>query len=893
MKDKNYDIKTGKWGPYNKDYLGISYIADEESGATFEFELFPGFYKRTVLANRVMQDNGVKMWGANSDLTYFAYRYEIEWKDKVYCDVTFHIQDDKDVLVECTFVNDTDIPQNVCLNACFSINYPTEKWWSFVTGYQPIYEANLPKNCLLIDAVDYKEANCDMQIALDGFFLGEKKVANATGKGTAIGGEYFYDKEHFLSYEVTPINASGIGVRYCAKEQATLTVTIGDERYLVELAPCEEFSYATLHFAEREISSFNINADGQATIDCLVLGTEVEKTFFTKKTYAVEAEIEKDIVCAYGAFGSKNESGEERLKNGEMNRFYVSYPNIEKSFSIAWDKTHRRTCRYYTDDIGILLNQHLHNEYHTIEEGRKTERVYDDIIFGPIALKPNGRETIRFILRSGSLQELKSTQPTINKRNDSGVLCNSDGEQYRISQNIMRSITLMNIMYPMYFRREYRKGYVPGRLWDCLYTWDNGFIGMGLATVDFHRAYECLNAYLTPVGDKHSPFIFSGTVFPTQILLYDYLFNHYEQYEELEKLYPMIKQYYSFFGDLRYRKGQMKSGLLKLWDINYNSGGWDDYPPQLALTHWEYDKPILDGASTENTTPVVTTAVTVLIAKILRKIALRLGKTEDVLRFDEDIELYSRSIQDYCWDEETGYYQYVVHDENGQPKTFFKYHDGTLFGGGLDGIYPYISGISNTHQDKKIVENIKNGLMTPFGISVVDTRQSYFSLHGYSNGCVWFPHEWILWNALLDKGERELATKIAMLSLQLSESEARETYNSLENISIMTGRGSGYHQFSGLSTPVLTWFKAYYTPNTISVGFLTCIFEKKYSDKGNLINFSYATESEKACALICVGGDGTYSFKVNGETVGAVQVTQGAYYVPLIGNSGKVIIDRS
>lgn len=45
MKDsKNYDLRLGRFGPYNKDYLGVCHIADEEVGATFNVELFSRFF---------------------------------------------------------------------------------------------------------------------------------------------------------------------------------------------------------------------------------------------------------------------------------------------------------------------------------------------------------------------------------------------------------------------------------------------------------------------------------------------------------------------------------------------------------------------------------------------------------------------------------------------------------------------------------------------------------------------------------------------------------------------------------------------------------------------------------------------------------------------------------
>ena len=82
----------------------------------------------------------------------------------------------------------------------------------------------------------------------------------------------------------------------------------------------------------------------------------------------------------------------------------------------------------------------------------------------------------------------------------------------------MAATTLTNVVFPIYCKQQYIRHNTPGRLWDSLYTWDSGFIGMGLNTVDKKRATDCLNAYMTEVGDIHSPFIFHGSVVPTQML---------------------------------------------------------------------------------------------------------------------------------------------------------------------------------------------------------------------------------------------------------------------------------------------------------------------------------------------------------------------------------------
>ena len=46
---KRFDLNLNSWGPYNKDFLGVCHIADEDKGATFNVELFPGLFRRTVM----------------------------------------------------------------------------------------------------------------------------------------------------------------------------------------------------------------------------------------------------------------------------------------------------------------------------------------------------------------------------------------------------------------------------------------------------------------------------------------------------------------------------------------------------------------------------------------------------------------------------------------------------------------------------------------------------------------------------------------------------------------------------------------------------------------------------------------------------------------------------
>ena len=69
------------------------------------------------------------------------------------------------------------------------------------------------------------------------------------------------------------------------------------------------------------------------------------------------------------------------------------------------------------------------------------------------------------------------------------------------SQERMSSVVLTNVVYPTYVEGRFVRHHTPGRCWNSLYTWDSGFIGLGLMEIDTLRAVENLNAYTTDPGN--------------------------------------------------------------------------------------------------------------------------------------------------------------------------------------------------------------------------------------------------------------------------------------------------------------------------------------------------------------------------------------------------------
>ena len=865
---KNYDLSLGNWGPYNKEYLGISHISNHHTGQTFSVELFPGLFRRSVVACPAVCDNGVKMWGANPDLTHFVYRYEIEWKDRVYLDAHFDVTNDNYVKIHCDVVNNTDSEKSVNLNLCACTKYPYIKYGTLFKEYYKRCEFKSNSDVSYINAVDYTDISSSMKMAQDGKYLCEAMGNYCTGGYTYIEGKHFNNKDYYVTYSLER-DMSSIGLRYKTDKDTEIKILIDDVQYSLNLyATDDKFGYSyidTKNIYAKDVKVL-LGYSG-VSLDCIIAGHNAKDVEFV-----IDANQFEPII-----------------KEIKDNRMKLRYAHSEYEYEIQWDAELESIRTLYTDDAGKLLEKKIHDHVSkTISDTNIGETVYENLFTKPLYLKPHSKGVFSFVIRSkkicdDSFSDIHKTHK-IYRSNP-----NPDGKPYAFSQDIMSSTALLNVVYPIYTRRGFIKHNTPGRNWDSLYTWDSGFIGLGLSTMDFERAFDCLYTYLTPVGDKHSPYIFHGSVVPVQIFLYAELINKYPQkIKKLKEIYPMIKDYYDFFSNL-HKSSNYKTDLLKTWHIFYNSGGWDDYPPQKAL---RYNTDLLDEtASYENTTPVITTAITVLIARIMKNISHTLGMNDDINIYNEDIDKYSKAIQSNLWDDDTGYYSYMMHDDRGNPKGVLKYKDGTNFNLGFDGIYPYVAGISDEYQSRRIKENIIKGLFTKAGVGVVDTRAPYYTPYGYWNGSVWMPHQWILYKSLLDKGEMSLAQKIVTTALNVWKNEVDDSYSCFEHFMSTNMKGAGFHQFSGLSCPVLNFFTSFYVAGNIDCGFGTIVINTKWNKDKTSVTFDVVSDSKDAHIIVCMNSKSKYTFTVDGKVVRAKPVTEGAYAIKVGGGKKHIEIN--
>ncbi len=540
-----------------------------------------------------------------------------------------------------------------------------------------------------------------------------------------------------------------------------------------------------------------------------------------------------------------------------------------------------------------MVNNHVSSKFYDGSDGH-----YTNVFLRPINIKPQAKKTIYGMVCVGNLESvterLKETKAThlliATKEAKEHVVNYSNvpaGDKYLFSQKRMAATILTNVVFPVYMQKQYIRHHAPGRWWDSLYSWDSGFIGMALSEFNIQRGIENLNAYVNDT-DEQSAFIHHGTPLPVQHYLFLELWNKTQSEELIKAYYPKLKRHYDFLmGNISSSTTRdLNSGLVRTWDYFYNSGGWDDYPPQ---------KFVHEHKLTKNTTPVVSTAHLIRISKILQMTANHLNYISDIKKYENDIEELSTALDKYSWDEAAGYYSFVTHNENGYPKEILKYNDSINFNMGLDGASPLVAGICNENQQDKIVSHLKTKgqLWSDIGLSAVDQSAPYYSKEGYWNGTVWMPHQWFFWKSMLDIGEADFAYKIATTALELWKQETEETYNCYEHFVIETGRGAGWHQFGGLSSPVISWFNAYYQQGTITAGFNIWIEEKKFENSNSQLNAKlsiFDTKNEVFSIIVCLNPTYSYDVYWEGNKIDYKEINKGTLSITLKNDSKQGLL---
>ena len=816
--ENSNDINLPDWGPYSKKYIGISHISDKQKGLRFDLSIAPSLYRRTCHLPNVRMESNYHPWSADPDFEFYKHRHELVWKDKLYCDISFNKKNKNVRYIQIEIVNNNEQSNNLAFHFLSNLNYPVQ----FPLVEIVLHQSEVSINPLHYDSISFQEDKYDRHLQPDGRLLGEAMVEKSqTGYVLCV------DKAEVVwNYPIKRKIRSRCFIRYKCNKSTQFKIPGCNVQFT--LPPSKEWSIQEVEFKlTYDKFSWEIESSGNFYLDGI---------FFSDRTvtnYRTNVKLQRPYPET------------TFLDNRSM---LIKYPDVEQYYGIVWpaDITWQKRT-YYTDDLDSIFRETAHEHVKTdFFDEIPSFNFYTDIFLQPIPIKANSSKILQAMVCSGKKEEIYYYMRSFLKGNfadKSEKLLKKTfkfGKQFDFSQEKMASTILTNVVYPIRTKGKYIKHYTPGRWWDSVYTWDSGCIGLGLMELSIDRAIENLNAYVTELDDDQATFIHHGSPVPTQFFVFLEIWNRTQDLEFLKYFYPRLKRCHDF---LMGRKASnckhvssirnLSSGLLRTWDYFYNSGGWDDYPAQKAVH---------SNLLQDTVTPVINSAFAIRCAKILIYAGIHLNRSKhEISQLHFDIESLEDSLNKYCWDKKSGYYGYLNH--RNQDYEIYRNDKKENYNMGLDGLTPLIAGICESGQQEQMIKNMfsKNHLWSSCGLSTVDQSASYYKKDGYWNGSAWIPYQWFFFKALLDIGKLKEARKISNTLLNLWSNEVDSSYNCYEHFIIESKRGAGWHHFSGLSSPILSFYSTYYRPGRITCGFNGWIshaeFNEKFTELFTIIEF--------------------------------------------------------
>lgn len=869
---QNNRVKMPVWGPYSKKYMGISRVMESlaDVGGRYDFSVHPTLWNSSTPVPNVTVPSSYHLWNCKSDYSYFSYRYELMWKDMVYADVSFSKINDEAYLMRCEFVNNTELSQNCILNIFAALEFP----------YPTYCKVSTPEKCVLKTANDYADYSYAVPRPWDnenpdGMFKGmfaDKDFYLGKGLGDRCENYHVHflnlkpfgcEKGDRVSYSIKADNFKSpvIALRY-------RTVTDGDGRFDMK---SDEEEYRNIIFPHSDDLTFiYLPYMDDFTLESLG-GAGVELDFLA----VIESGEEDRLTAEKVNFPYVPEISTEILENGH--RTALKYNGIEKPFYIL---TNNKNTRERTLNSGCLedaLINRLSNGDHTYDDLAETfsgsfkrkhsdDGFFHNTLIKSIFVEPHTSHTEYAVLSMGEFEGLSDSEYEEIYKNakasSPAADFNEAGKKYTLSTEILKSTLLTNVVYPVYRHGENVIHHTPGKRWDSFYTWDSGFIGMGLLEFSPKLCQYALDMYLCDESNGDFAFLLHGSLVPTQFPEYLELLRRTDDKESLAFLYDKAKLYYEFLRGRNHGSTVAKfgNGLLTTYDYWYSHCGMDDYPAQVEM---------MNRKSQKYTCPCLSTAQIIRAGKIMKMVAESLGRNDDVKVYDADIEYSTKALNELAWDEESGYFGYTEYDENGNVTGIMRTAGGENFNKGMDGIYPLVAGAVSGDRKKRLIEHIKNPkeMWSRAGISAVDMSASYYFDDGYWNGNVWMSHQWFVWKTMLDNGEADFAFEIANRALDMWKDETDFTYNTYECFGIATKRGGWFHNFGGLSAPVCIWANCYYKPQTVTTGFDIWTDYQRTTDKSAEISFKYYGDNEKYTMIVTLSDKCSYAAFLDGEEI--------------------------
>jgi len=790
-----HDLDLPAWGPYSKRYAGCSHIPDLAGGCRLDVSVFPSWDQGRIEVPNIAWDSGYAPWQAAADGSYHAFRHQMLARDELIADVAYAEPGDggSGRVVRIRLENRTGRGHSLCAHLVLGCQYPSPR----PTGHTAPQVAKslhliLPGGGIWCDARDSltHTALPDLgreRLVADGWAWHEQLEDGCVGGGF----RWFAAGEGATWRLASTVSADArlwIRIRV---PQGRATVQLDGREVEIDGSA---WRWLSLSWSGCEEINLAHRSGERCEVDALALSAVPPQL----------AEQSWQPVPAI-ATGPRADS------------LVLRYPDLATTYGVCWnDRSFIR--QWHSESLDEPMRRGAHNHTSPVMHG-PGQGHWLTIRIGPFHIAPGATvETFACIVEGTDavvrdrLATLDLAQlPAWHSVAESRAWHPRSADERGRAAQLMGATLCTNVVYPVYTRRGYVRHHTPGKAWDSLYTWDSGFIALGLMELDPARAAGCLAQYLMPEGDEACAWLHHGTPLPVQVHAARELWNRTRDRTLLGRLYPGLRQMHRFLaGRHPGSKTLRQSGLLSTWQHFYNSGGWDDYPSQVQV-HQQ--------GLTATVAPMVNTCQAIACARILRELAGLLG-IDDAAEYDADIASFGAAVQASAWDEAEGWFGYVVHDAAGRATGLLRHASGANANRGLDGCYPLVAGICDAAQERRLLSHLADPreLWTRLGFSTVDQSAPNYRDDGYWNGAVWLPHCWFFWKALLDLGAGDLAWRLVSQALDSWSAEFAAAERTWEKMIIATARGAGWHHFGGLSSPLLCWYEALHRPGRLTGG---------------------------------------------------------------------------
>lgn len=799
-----HDLDLPAWGPYSKRYAGCSHIPDPAAGCRLDLSVFPAWDQGRIEVPNVAWDSGYAPWKAAADGSYHAFRHQLLGRDELTAEVAYAAPGDggSGRVVRIRLVNASGRGQSLCAHLVIGCQYPSPR----PTGHSAPQVARpavlaLPGGGVWVDARDsvaHQPANPvdGERLVPDGWAWHEQLEDGCVG-----GGYRWFAPGDAATWRL-PAASGLLWLRLRADGAGSAEIVI-DGTALSVAGPA--WRWLSLPWDGRSEVALRHAGGARCHLDVLAVAPAGSPPQLVERRWQPVPAI---------APGPRPDS------------LRLAYPDLATAYGLWWGG--RSFVRqWFSESLDEPMRRAAHNHISPLLHG-SGEGHWLTVRLGPYHLAAGTSVDAYAFLCDGDAAAVDArlagldpaVLPAWHDAAEARAWRPLGDDQPGRAACLLAATLCSNVVYPVYTRRGYIRHHTPGKTWDSLYTWDNGFIALGLTELDPARAAGCVAQYLMPEDDPAAAWLHHGTPLPVQIHVARELWNRTRDPALAARLYPGLRQMHRFLvGRHPGSTTRRASGLLSTWQHFYNSGGWDDYPAQAQMH--------AQGLAAR-TAPMVNTCQGIMCARILRELAPLAGHPGDTAEYDADIAALGAAVQAHAWDDAEGWYGYVVHDEADRPQGLLRHASGANANRGLDGCYPLLAGICDARQEERLLANLADPrrLWSRVGLSTVDQSAPNYRDDGYWNGAVWLPHCWFFWKGLLDLGQGELAWRLVERIQAAWSAEFATAERTWEKMIIATARGAGWHHFGGLSSPLLVWYEALHRPGRLSGGQWLWILEE-------------------------------------------------------------------